>query len=100
MGQNRRYGTDVSRAAIAETVLRPQPSSLSEAQVGGPVTDSPTPIPVIAWVPFRDTQVELDAHAVAWSPRAVKIRFRLRDGIDRETWVWASAVRRTEPRHG
>jgi len=98
MGQNRRYGSDVSRAAIAESVLRPQPLSLSKAQVGEPIREASRPIPVIAWVPFRDLNVEVDAHAIAWTDRAVFVRFELRDGVKRECWVWASAVRRPEPR--
>lgn len=95
VGQNRRYGSDVTRAAIAESVLRPKPVSLSRAQVGEPVIRASRPIPVIAWVTFPGADVEIDAHAIAWTDRAVLLRFELRDRATRECWVWASAVRRS-----
>lgn len=85
-----------SRAVIAESVLRPMPRTLTTAEVGGPVTEATAPIPVIAWVPFPTVSVELDCEAVAWSPRAVRVRFQLRDLQSRDCWVWASAVRRVQ----
>jgi hypothetical protein len=34
MGLNRRYGSDVSAPAITEAVTRPQPISLTSAEIG------------------------------------------------------------------
>lgn len=95
MGQNRRYGTDLTRAAIAETVLRPTPVSLGKDQVGEEVREATAANLVVAWVPFKtETSVEVEGRAVAFTDRAVCIEFELRDGSKHRAWVWASAVRR------
>ncbi|WP_146244970.1 hypothetical protein [Curtobacterium sp. MCBD17_028] len=42
MGKNRRYGTDVSRAAINEFLTRPAPVTLTPEEIGaGPVVTRP-----------------------------------------------------------
>lgn len=94
MGQNRRYGSDISRATIAEVALRPHPISLTTEQIGEPVRTAKRPIPVVAWVPFRDAQVELDGHALAWTDKAVQVQVVMRADAKHTVWVWASAVRR------
>lgn len=39
--------------------------------------------------------VKVDAEAVAWTGRAVAIRWTMASGAEHKAWVWASAV---EPR--
>ena len=95
VGQNRRYGSDLTRAAIAEAALRPTPVGLTEAQIGGPIREAKAPIPVVAWVPFIERDVQLDAYAIAWTSRAVQIEFELRAGSRHCVWVWAGAVEST-----
>ena len=48
-----------------------------------------------AWIVWEDGVEELVvAQAVAWTPRAVQIRFGV-PPHQHETWVWAGAVTRT-----
>lgn len=95
MGQNRRYGSDLSRAAVAESALRPVPISLTEVQIGAPIKRARAPIKVVVWVPFPGAQVELDGRAVAWTRQAVQVIVEMHAGVKHTVWVWASAVRRT-----
>jgi len=104
MGQNKRYGSDVSDLATYEVALRPEPISLTHYEVGAPsaaelfrVELAPSPVDVDAWVRFPEMSVEVHARAIAWTERAVLVEFELRDGRTRRAWVWAGAVRRIEP---
>ncbi|GAA1821456.1 hypothetical protein [Agromyces neolithicus] len=104
MGQNKRYGSDVTDLAILDVTLRPEPISLTHQEVGAPsaaelfrVDPAPEPVEVDAWVRFPETAVEVRARAIAWTTRAVLLEFELRDGRRRRTWVWAGAVRRVQP---
>lgn len=96
MGQNRRYGSDLTDAAINEALIRPQPISLSDGEVGDHVTQAARPVDVTAWVRFPESPVRVEARAIAWTDRAVLVEFTLRDGGQRRAWVWASAVTRRE----
>lgn len=98
MGMNRRYGSDVTDAAVLEVVPRPQPISLSPAEIGAEhVPDASEAVDVDAWVRFPEHAVRVPARAIAWTDRAVRVEFELRDGIRRTAWVWASAVSRRTP---
>ena len=58
MGHNRRYGSDLTDAAIAKAVLRPQPISLTPAEVGAEkVPPASSPVDVEAWVRFPEASV-------------------------------------------
>lgn len=95
MGTNRRYGSDLTDAAIDEVVIRPRPVSLSAAEVGAAkVPEAPEPVPVDAWVRFPESAIRVHGRAVAWTDRAVWVEFQLRDGSTHRAWVWASAVTR------
>jgi hypothetical protein len=49
---------------------------------------------VTAWILWEDGVEELVVgHAVAWTPRAVQVRFGV-PPHQHETWVWAGAVSR------
>ena len=94
MGQNRRYGSDVTDKTVNEFLIRPAPISLSERERGEAVREADEPIEVRAWVRFPEAPVRVEGRAVAWTDRAVWVEFTLRDGSTRRAWVWASAVER------
>ncbi len=59
-----------------------------------PVTTPAVPHPVRAWVLWEDGVEELVAgQAVAWTKRAVRVRFGAPPHQHR-VWVWAGAVER------
>ena len=101
MGANRRYAESVDRAIanrIGESVMNggEQPSSLSsqELELGVyPLTRTPVPVPVRAWVRYGAAPVRVDAAAVAWTSKAVALVWYAPGGQHR-AWVWASAVER------
>lgn len=95
MGSNRRYGSDLTDAAVNEVLIRPAPLSLSPEEVGAAnVPEALEPIEVEAWVHFPEAAVRVRGRAVAWNSRAVWVEFTLRDGSTHRAWVWASAVTR------
>ena len=100
MGQNKRYGSDLSWDLIANSLLRAKAVGLSPAEVGADITEAPAPIPVEAWVSFATpaTPVRVEGRAVAWTARAVQLEYDLKDGTSRRVWVYASAVDRRPPR--
>lgn len=98
MGSNSRYGSDLTDAAWNEMLTRPKPVSLSDAELGDDEVKSPeTGIPVEAWVRFPESPVKVRGRAVAWTRRAVKVEWKMRDGSVKRAWVWASAVSRIGP---
>jgi hypothetical protein len=72
-----------------------EPRSLAPEQLGHlTVTTAAIPQPVHAWVVWEDGVEELmEAYAVAWTKRAVRVRFGARPH-QYEVWVWAGAVER------
>jgi hypothetical protein len=72
-----------------------QPRSLQPEQFGNFTVSTPiNPASVFAWVIWEDGVEELmQAHAVAWTKRAVKVRFGA-PPHQHEVWVWAGAVQR------
>lgn len=101
MGQNRRYtGHDVDRA-IEAVAVRPKPISLTDAELDfehHPIRESAQPIPVRAWVRFSESVIKPDAHAIAWTDRAVQVKWTGHADQEFTAWVRASAVERQEPR--
>lgn len=100
MGSNRRYAAAVDRRMddrIAERIMRSGAVlSLSNVELQldvMPLTRTPQPEPVRAWVRYPDGALEVDALVVAWTPRAVAIKWTGPDDEQR-AWVWASAVER------
>ncbi len=95
VGTNRRYGSDLSQAAIDAASIRPRPVSLTKAEVGDEIREAREPVPVESWVRFHEASILVkDAVAVAWTDRAICIEWTSRDGAKQRTWVWASAVQR------
>ena len=73
-----------------------QPRSLTPEQVThSSVNSASEPVRVTAWIVWEDGVEELIVgHAIAWTSRAVQIRFGVPPHLY-ETWVWAGAVTRT-----
>ena len=84
--------TEVPRRAVRH------PRSLTPEQLThSSVSTAGRPVRVSAWVVWEDGVEELvHAYAVAWTPRAVQVRFGV-PPHQHETWVWAGAVTRTPP---
>jgi hypothetical protein len=78
----------IARGKTPDTLLE------VELQLGAvPLTKTPTPKPVRAWVRYGGVPVEVDALAVAWTARAVAVTWRIPDEEEpHRAWVWASAV--------
>ena len=102
MGTNKRYADSIDRrmnARIAESeVAGLEPFTLTDAELElatEQLTRTPIPRPVRAWVRFGSRALKVDAEAVAWTGRAVAIRWTMASGAEHRAWVWASAV---EPR--
>lgn len=96
VGENKRYPGNIEDS-LNEWLVRAEPIGLTEDELrlrDQKVTRPEQPMSVRAWVRFPEASIEPQAEAVAWTDRAVLVRFELRDGRVRETWVWASAVSR------
>ena len=76
------------------------PISLTRTQVGDlPITHASQFLRVQAWIPYTDGQHRLvDAAAVAWTAKAVRVRWRTggEDPQEHHVWVWAGAVTRRQ----
>lgn len=95
MGSNSRYGSDLTEGALNDALTRPQPISLSAAELGtDAVKEARESVAVDAWVRFPESPIQVRARAIAWTRRAVRIEWESRDGAVRRAWVWASAVKR------
>jgi hypothetical protein len=72
-----------------------EPRSLAPEQLGQlPMSIAAVPQPVHAWILWEDGVEELvQAHAIAWTKRAVRVRFGAPPHLH-EVWVWAGAVER------
>jgi len=81
--------TDVPRRAAR------RPRSLTPEQItDSSVTNAGDPLRVTAWVIWEDgVEERIVGHAIAWTARAVQIRFGV-PPHQHETWVWAGAVAR------
>jgi hypothetical protein len=72
-----------------------QPRSLTAEQLLDHITtQADAPTPVLAWVLWEDgVEEQVPGHAVAWTRRAVRVRFGVPPHLH-EVWVWAGAVQR------
>jgi len=99
VGTNKRYSEAVDRRmddlVVAKIMRSGQPLSLSDEELQldvYPLTRDPRPGAVKAWVRYPTASIQVEALAVAWTPRAVAIRWPGPDGHEHRAWVWASAV--------
>jgi hypothetical protein len=81
---------------IEEFVMREELIMLTAAELDVEncrPTDFPEPRRVYAWVRYPSKAIRVQAHAVAYTRTAVKIRFlEPLIKIHREGWVWLNAV--------
>lgn len=97
MGTSKRYAAHYDRLNERRAVMRGEPQSLTDAELERdiqPLTRTPVAMPVRAWVRYEGGAIQVDAEAVAWTARAVAIRWEAPDGRTDRAWVWASAVER------
>lgn len=66
--------------------------SLPEAARGGPDYDVTPPDPVLAWVHFADRTLEVEAHVIAYTERAVLVEWGFGQAAE-SAWLWRDAVR-------
>ena len=99
MGQSARYTAFYAKQMddrIEEFVMREELVMLTAAELdveNCQPRDFPEPRRVYAWIRYPSKAVRIQAHAVAYTKTAVKIRFmEPLIKIHREGWVWLSAV--------
>jgi len=107
MGTNKRYAhhyDEMMDAKIAEGIMRTgAPDTLDSKQLAlgrEALTRAPIPQPARAWVRYGDHSIEIDVEVVAWTEKAIAIRWPGPDGTEHRAWVWAGAVghqRRRDP---
>ena len=98
MGTSKRYAAHIDARMgekIDQAVMRDrQPETLTDLELElqmEPLTRTPKPMPVYAWVRYGSTGMRVKARAVAWTNRAVAVEWEAPGGMHR-AWVWASAV--------
>lgn len=94
MGGNRRYGGGIEDA-LNQWLIRAEPIGLTEDELkqSGPEVGRPEHgVPVRAWIRFPEASIEPTAEAIAWTERAVQVRFTLQDGRTKTVWIWKGAV--------
>jgi len=106
MGTNKRYATSIDRRVgerADEAATRGvQPTSLTDVELEldiYPLTKTPRPQAVRAWVRYGPVALHVEARAVAWTARAVALEWVSPSGEIHRSWVWASAVE-TNPAPG
>jgi hypothetical protein len=62
-----------------------------------PVTRTPRPVPVSAWVRYGSIGIRVTGRAVAWTAKAVAVEWDAPTGLHR-AWIWSSAVDRIDGR--
>ena len=99
VGTSKRYAESIDRKMdqriLERHMAEHEPLSLTDDELElktEPLTRAPVPRPVRAWVRYGTLAVKVDAEVVAWTERAVAIRWKRPDGHPQRAWVWASAV--------
>lgn len=98
MGTSKRYAAHIDARMgekIDQAVMRDrQPETLTDLELElnvEPLTRTPKPMPVFAWVRYGSSGMRVKARAVAWTNKAVAVEWEAPGGLHR-AWVWASAV--------
>jgi hypothetical protein len=82
-------------ANIDETIMRGEPFCLTNDELEldvQPLTRTPVAMPAVAWVRYGSVAMKIRVEVVAWTNRAVAIRWKNPEGETHKAWVWASAV--------
>jgi hypothetical protein len=73
VGENKRYGTDLTRGAVNELLVRPRPISLNVDELDGQVVvETANGDEVDAWVRYPEVPVQVTGHVIACTDRAVR----------------------------
>lgn len=103
IGTNRRYArhfdAKMDESIVKSIAARNPLQSLTdeELDLGAlPLTRDPQPKEALVWVRFGPHPIRRRAQVVAWTPRAIAVRFRIGDK-EHKAWVWASAVSEPPP---
>ncbi len=99
MGTSKRYahGIDaqMDRRVLDGIMRTGTPETLTEAELQldqMPLTKHPRPRPARAWVRYGEHSLEIDVEVVAWTDRAVAVRWPGPDGMEHRACVWVGAV--------
>ena len=101
MGTSKRYAGAIDKRSELRQLERAmgheRPFTLTQYELeldDNPVTTTRKPIAVRVWVRYPAVVSKIDARAIAWTPRAVKVEWDTPAGQVHTAWVWASAVDR------
>jgi len=101
VGTSKRYADaiDVRMGDKADQVVMRdlEPETLTPRELAldvQPLTRTPKPMPVFAWVRYDGIPIRVSARVVAWTEKAVAVEWKSPTGLH-HAWVWSSAV---EPR--
>lgn len=88
---------------VVETIMRGEPLTLTDDELEldiQPLTRTPVAMPAIAWVRYGAVALKIPVEVVAWTSRAVAVRWKTPKGEIHKAWLWASAVepQKEEPR--
>jgi hypothetical protein len=102
MGTSKRlawYYDKLMDERIQRSLMAGPPLSLTPEELEldkEPLTRTPTPIEGWAWIRYGENAMKLQVRIVAWTERAVAVKWDAPGG-EHKAWVWASAVRRRDP---
>ncbi|MBH0082447.1 hypothetical protein [Salinibacterium sp. SWN167] len=80
---------------VVETIMQGEPFTLTDDELELdklPLTRTPVAVQAVAWVRYGGVPLRLPVEVVAWTERAVAIRWKTATGSVHKAWVWASAV--------
>lgn len=104
MGSNKRYAEHIdarmSATIDARIMAEHTPDGLSDMELEldrYPLTRPPKPVPVRAWVHYDGIPLRLAVEMVAWTPKAVAIRWTTPQGREDKIWAWASSCDDSTP---
>jgi hypothetical protein len=99
MGTSKRYPHVIDAqmdARVLDGIMRTgKPDTLSELELQldrMPLTRDPQPKPARAWIRYGEHSVEIDVEVVAWTDRAIAVRWPGPGGDEHRAWVWMGAV--------
>jgi hypothetical protein len=87
-------------ARVAEGIMRTgDPDTLDAKQLDldhEPLTKTPHARAARAWARYGEHSIEIDVEVVAWTERAIAVRWPGPDGMEHRAWLWAGAVRQRQ----
>ena len=101
MGTNKRYADAINKRSelrqLERAMSQERPQTLTQSELeldDNPVTTTRKPVAVRVWVRYPAVVSKINARAIAWTARAVKVEWDTPTGQVHTAWVWASAVDR------